>query len=81
MSYAPARSANQDLHAGMTDGTYKKAAPNRGGNVELTFTHARQQMSGVWHGFNDVSMKVLGDGRVEHPPYHFDVTPIDDENV
>lgn len=81
MAYPTHRSARRDLHAGMTDGTYKKAAPNRGGVVEPTFTHARRQMSGVWHGFNETPVKVLSDGIEDHPPYYFDVTPIDDENV
>jgi hypothetical protein len=79
--YASPRSCNRDLHAGMTDGTYKKAAPNRGGEVEPTFANARRQMSGAWHGFNEVPMKVLGDGRPDHPPYFMDIAPVDKENI
>lgn len=81
MAYAPSRSCRQDLHAGMTDGTYKKWAPNRGGAVEDTTAAVRRQMSGVWHGFNDSPMKVLPDGRQDHPPYYLDISPIDRENV
>ena len=79
--YRQQRSYHQNLHAGMTDGAYKKAAPNRGGEVEDTFVSVRQQMSGAWHGFNEIDMKVLPDGRTDHPPYFFNVTPDDDENI
>jgi hypothetical protein len=81
MAYPVHRSCVRDLHAGMTDGAYKKAAPNRGGVVEDTTFHVRRQMSGVWHGFNDIQMKVLPDGRTDHPPYYTDVRAQDMENV
>lgn len=69
------------MHAGATDGAYKKAAPNRGGVVEPLTAEYRKQMSGVWHGFNELSTKMLPDGRSGHPPYYQDVTPQDRENV
>lgn len=81
MAYPQSRSCNQDLHAGMTDGAYKRAAPNRGGILEHTSCAVRQQMSGVWHGFNETQMKVLPDGRPDHPPYYHDIAPLDRENV
>lgn len=65
----------RNLHAGMTDGAYKKAAPNRGGVLEPTFAEVRREMAEIWHGFNDTPMKVLPDGRPSHPPYYMDVTP------
>lgn len=81
MAYAQHRSCNMDLHRGMTDGTYKFAAPDRGGVVEDTFRQYRADMSGVWHGFNEIGTKMLPDGRSMNVPYYFDVTPQDKENV
>lgn len=81
MAYPQLRSANASLHAGMTDGAYKKSAPNRGGVVEDTTMEYRQRMSGVWHGFHEIESKVLPDGRVVTVPYYHDVTPYDEENV
>jgi len=65
----------------MTDGTYKRAAINRGGVVEDTTFPVRRLMSGVWHGFNETPVKVLPDGRTDHTPYYADVTSHDMENV
>lgn len=79
--YRQQRSYHQNLHAGMTDGAYKRSAPNRGGEVEDTFVAVRQQMSGAWHGFNETQMKVLPDGRIDHPPFFFNITPQDNENI
>jgi hypothetical protein len=58
----------------MTDGKYKKNAPDRGGVVESIFADERQDMSAIWHGFAETPAKTLPDGRVDHPPYYFDVT-------
>jgi len=77
MAYPGHRSCNSDMRAGMTDGSYKKAAPNRGGVVESTTFEIRRQMCGIWHGFNDTPMKVLPDGRTDHPPYYADVASED----
>jgi hypothetical protein len=76
MSYAPARSCNKDLFAGMTDGSHKKGAPNRGGgycdtagSIEHTTCFFRAEMSGLWHGYNEEPIKVLPDGRKVETPY------------
>lgn len=79
--YAPFRSANDELHAGMTDGAYKKSAPNRGGLVEATFAPFRQLASGAWHGFHESPRKILPDGREARIPYFHNVTPQDTENI
>lgn len=82
MAYAPNRSCNADLWAGMTDGAFKKAASNRGGLVEDYTCDARSQMSGVWHGFHELAQKSLADGRKVSTPYtQTSVAPEDVENV
>lgn len=81
MAYPQFRSCNGDLKEGMTDGTYKKAAINRGGVVEDTYVPFRKDMSGVWHGMNEKQPKVLPDGRVISTGHYADVTPMDKENV
>ena len=65
----------------MIDGAYKQAAPNRGGVVEDTTFKVRRQMSGVWHGYNEIQEKVLPDGRTATTPYYTDVASNDMENV
>jgi hypothetical protein len=66
----------------MTDGAFKKAVMNRGGVVEPCTTDARRHMSGVWHGFNEVSPPmVLADTRTATNPFYQDIAPIDRENV
>jgi hypothetical protein len=60
----------------MTDGAYKRYAPNRGGVVEPTSASVRRQQSAVWHGMEESGMKVLPDGRDDHPPYYEDISPI-----
>lgn len=79
--YAPQRSCRYDLECGMGDGSFKKAAPNRGGQVEPTFARYRSQMSGVWHGYNELPVRVLGDGTVEHDKHNFPIRAQDMENV
>ncbi len=71
------------MKLGMTDGTYKAAAINRGGAVvEQGHTDdVRKQMSGVWHGFGEARDRITPDGRVFTSPYYADVTPQDNENV
>lgn len=81
MAYAPFRSCVSALHAGMTDGAYKKYASNRGGWVEGVSIGYRVRMSGLWHGFNEIQEKMMPDGRLDRPPYYGNVTPEDDENV
>lgn len=89
MAYTPARSCNADLWAGMTDGAYKKGAPNRGGGycdgqgeIEHTTCEFRGEMSGVWHGFNELAEKRLPDGRLVKTPYTMSMVVAKDmENV
>lgn len=81
MAYAQHRSCVADLHAGATDATYKKYAPDRGGVLEDTTAAVRRVMSGVWHGFNESSTKPLPDGTMGKVPYYNSVTPQDTENV
>lgn len=81
MAFPASRSCNADLHRGMADGTYKFAAPNRGGVVEDTFTAYRKDMSGAWHGFNEIQPKMLPDGRSVPTIDYFDITPMDKENI
>lgn len=89
MTTAPARSCNKDLWAGMTDGSHKKGAPNRGGgfldtsgDIEHTTCAFRREMSGLWHGFNEEPMKTLPSGRVVVTPYTMSMVIAEDmENV
>jgi hypothetical protein len=73
MAYAPHRSCNNALHAGMTDGAYKHYAPDRGGFVEGDTAGVRKLMFGLWHGFNEAATKWLPDGRPCTTPYYVDV--------
>lgn len=75
MAYAPSRSWRSDLHEGMTDGTYKKYAMNRGGFVEPCTAPVRRQMAGVWHGFNEVQPKILADARYTDTPNYLSIRP------
>lgn len=82
MAYPRQRSCNSELHAGMTDGGWKKFAPNRGGSgIEYISAAMREHMSGAWHGFNESAEKCLPDGRSDHPPYYAYITPEDNENI
>lgn len=81
MVYPQSRSCNADLHAGMTDGTYKAYAINRGGVVEDTTVAVRRVMSGLWHGFSDLQSRILPDGTTATSLNYQDVTPQDKENV
>lgn len=81
MAYAQARSCVKDLHAGMTDGAYKRYAINRGGEVEDTTANVRRQMSGAWHGFRDIDTWALPDGREMTAYTHVNVDPDDIENI
>jgi hypothetical protein len=81
MAYPQFRSCNADLKEGITDGVWKKAAPDRGGEVEGTFAPVRKDMSGVWHGFNEKQPKIDQFGRSVSTGHYFDVTPMDSENV
>ena len=69
MAYAPVRSMNTDLHAGMVDATYKHMNPNRGGFVEGLTAREHAQLSDVWYGVHEIDTVVLPDGRVMPMPY------------
>ena len=63
MAVAPHRSSNAELEEGMTDGKYKKLAPNRGGFTEVErLVRDRRDMADVWHGFHEASEKSFPDG-------------------
>lgn len=79
--YRQQRNYNTNLQMGVTEGAYKQAAPNRGGEVEDTFVGVRKQMSGAWHGFSDTKYRIMPDGRSYPCPQYFDVIPQDDENI
>lgn len=74
MAYPPLRSCNGDLHAGMTDGAWKKAAMHRGGIIDTDFADYRERMCGIWHGFAEAPTKALPDGRVMSTPYYINVS-------
>lgn len=70
MAYPQTRSMSTDLHAGMTDGKYKKIGPNRGGFREDTTYRNRMDMSDIWYGIHEASEVELPDGRPMAMPYH-----------
>lgn len=83
MAYPKQRSWRTAMLLGTTDGTYKAFVMNRGGS-ELDEDHlaqARQQMSGVWHGFREAPSRIDPTGRVFVSPYYKDVAPADGVNV
>lgn len=77
MAYPPTRSMNTDLHAGMTDGKYKKVGQNRGGFREDTTYADRRDLSDVWYGIHEAATVELPDGRVMAMPYHVDTRPVE----
>jgi hypothetical protein len=81
MAYPALRSCNDGLREGSTDSVYKKYAQDRGGFVELATAEVRRQMSGLWHGFNEISPKASPCGGMITTKYDTDITPEDMENV
>lgn len=79
--YAKRRSAVYELQCGTVDGKYKRYRPNTGGVVEDTTVPFRHEMSGVWHGFAEVRTKILPDGRLHVSREHYNIEPVDRENV
>jgi hypothetical protein len=63
VAYAPPRSMNASLEQGMTDGSYKKVAADRGGFPEVD-RRARDlaDLDNVWYGFHECEVKVFPDG-------------------
>lgn len=80
MAYPTARSRNANLMQGATDGAWKKANMNWCTDDTLT-AEIRRNMSGVWHGFNEVNPKITPDGRSVSTEHYYDIEPIDNENV
>lgn len=66
MSHAPERSRNGSLKNGMTDGSYKKLNPDRGGFVETTTQDARANLNPTTYGYQEDMYKVEPDGTVRH---------------
>lgn len=64
MSHAPERSRNGSLKNGMTDGSYKKLAPDRGGFVETTTQEAREALNPMTYGYQELPFKEQPDGTV-----------------
>lgn len=77
MAYAPARSCNNELDQGMTDGTYKQVARDRGGVVEATTYATRRDLNDWYFGIHEAPRKETPDGLtcatptyVATPPAH-----------
>lgn len=66
MVYPVSRSSNKDLEDGMSDGKYKKVAPNRGGVVEVELAcKVRADLHDIWYGIHEAAVKVLPDTTVD----------------
>lgn len=74
MAYAPERSRNGSLKNGMTDGTYKKINPDRGGFVERTTELARQALNADTYAYQEYPAKEQPDGtfRRSSGNYYYD---------
>lgn len=62
MAYAPERSRNGNLADGMTDGSYKKLNPDRGGFVESTTQDARAILNPTTYAYQETPYKEQPDG-------------------
>lgn len=70
MTYGPIRSANAELHEGMTDGKYKKVVQDRGGYVEGTAQAGRADLDDLYYGIHETPIKTGPDGlRLPTPNY------------
>lgn len=66
MVYPRNRSMNHDLEEGMTDGKYKKIAPNRGGETEKELHYAeRVDLYDMHYGVHETPAKRLPDGTLD----------------
>ncbi len=77
MAVNQSRSQNANLAEGMSDGKYKKAVMDRGGEIESTTYNGRRDLSDQYYGIHEARSKVLGDGTqgvtpsfVATPPVH-----------
>jgi hypothetical protein len=75
MSWAPIRSANAELEAGLTDGKYKKVIRDRGGFPEAATFRARRDLDDTWHGIHEAPVKIRPDGRPAIRDPYFVPTP------
>jgi len=75
MTYGPIRSANAELHEGMTDGKYKKVVRDRGGFVEKATSAARSDLDDRWYGIHEVPVKTTGDTLQLPTPYFVPTQP------
>ena len=75
MVYPVSRSENKGLEAGMSDGKYKKVAPNRGGIVEAELAYrVREDLHDIWFGIHECSDKVLPDTTIERNSLEYAAT-------
>jgi hypothetical protein len=57
---------NHDLEEGMSDGKYKKIAPNRGGVSENDHTYQeREDLYDLHYGIHETPKKHLPDGTID----------------
>lgn len=75
MTYGPTRSANAELHEGLTDGAYKKVVRDRGGFPEGTTYQSRRDLADTWYGLHETPVKVSPDG-LPLPTPNFVPTPL-----
>lgn len=68
MGYAPARSMNNSLSEGSTDGKYKKIVANRDGVVDPATYENRADLDDNWYGIHEKRVKVAPDGLMHATP-------------
>lgn len=75
MAMPNSRSMSAELNEGATDGKYKKVVNNRGGQVELTTQHSRDDLKDVYYGIHESSVKERQDGRSVGTPNYVYTSP------
>ena len=68
MGYPAARSMNNSLSEGSTDGKYKKVNPNRDGSVDPATAENRMDLHNQWFGVTEKRVKVTPDGLLHATP-------------
>lgn len=63
-----------NLAEGATDGSYKKAVRDRGGEVESTTYEERRDLADVFYGIHETPEKNIGDGTRARTP-NYQATP------
>lgn len=76
MTYGPVRSANAELHEGMTDGKYKKVVTDRGGFPEGTTYAERSELHDQWYGIHEIPVKHSPDGLPLVTPNYRPTAPV-----